>query len=126
MVGNPRRHRRLLAPVRVGFTVADAARRRAALGRQGPLFPVGTAVLQVANAHLRRTQTLLPLQCLGLPAVARVAKQTCQAGDGGLQIVHARRTSDWVPATVGAAVCSRIQGLWMVRSPSSRILDSVC
>ncbi|MFO7682845.1 MAG: hypothetical protein R6X34_22630, partial [Chloroflexota bacterium] len=121
VVGKTRRCQRhgwLLVTFLVGFTPGCGARRCLALSRQGPRFPVGTAVLQVANAHLRRTQALLPLQRLGSPAVARVAKQTEQPGHGSLQIVHARRTSDRMPATLGAAVCSQIQELSVVQSAS--------
>ncbi len=126
MVGDPgryHRHGRLVAVVLVGFTTGCAARRCFAPSRQRPRLPVGSAALQVANAYLRRTQALLTLQGLGFPVIARVAKQTRQPRDGSLQIVHARPTSDRVPARLGAAVCSHIQGFSMVQGTSSSLLS---
>ena len=102
--GRDQRRGRLLATVLLGVTAGCVARRCLAFSRQGACFPVGTAVLQVADAHLRRAQALLAFQRLGFPAVAGVAKHTRQPRDGGLQIVHARRTSDQRPTTRGGAM----------------------
>ena len=116
MVGNARgdqRCRRLFvafpALLGVGFTAGCVARRCLSLGRQCPRLPVGTAVLQVANPHLCRTQALLAFQRLGLPAIARAANEPQQPRNGSPQIVHACRTSAQVPATRGVAICSQIQ-----------------
>lgn len=56
---------------------------------------------------------------------SRLAKQTEQPGDGSLQIVHARRTSDRMPATFGAAASSQIQALSRFRLASSSQLSAL-